>query len=131
VTIAAYLTPELHITSYRGSPIRFSITPTQDGDYITDLASYDQIQFDLWSGTREVPGEVALSLRYTGVAPLYITVTEPVVNQPAITIDVPGDVSGALDAGQYFAELWLTPAGDDPTFTGWATWDHQPTTYGL
>lgn len=127
------LTPDLLVTTYRGSPISFLAVPTQGGLPISNLASYSQIDFSLWSGTRDAPGTKVLSVKYTGTAPNYITVvdvTNPSVpiGSKGIQVTVPGAASLALAAGQYFAELWLTPPGGEKQFTSWAVWNHEPTT---
>ena len=133
MSVTAYLTPDLVIYTYRGSPIKFTIQPLLGGVAIADLPSYDQIEFSLWTGTREAPGTKQLTIKFKGVAPNYISVVDVdagVGVSYAAQIDIPDTVSLALPVASYFAELWITPPGGKATFTGFAYWHHLPTTAG-
>jgi hypothetical protein len=136
----ADLTPDLVLTTYRGSPINFVLTPDQGGSPsqigspIEDLADYDQITLHVRTGSRESPGPVALAVKYTGDAPNYVSVVDVTIDSvayPSVSVSVPAAASGGLTAGQYYAELWVTPAGGEATFTGWLVWNHEQTSYGV
>lgn len=122
----------LVIQTYQGSRIFFVLVPTAGDLPISDLATYTQISFSVYAGSQDSPGAVVLPLTYEGAGPNYITVVD--VSDPSvpdgskgIQIDVPASASKVFVPGQYFAELWLTPPGGDPIFTGLALWNHSPT----
>lgn len=128
-------TPDLQVTTYHGSPMSFTLVPSQNGQPVSNLSSYSQIDFSWYSGNPGdpgYPGTKKLDLRYTGTGPLYITITTVVINAvsfPAVTVTVPGSVMGGvgLPPGLYTAEMWLTPPGGEATYAGKATFNHLPT----
>lgn len=124
-----YLTPDLVITTYKGSPIDFTVTPTAAGEAVADLSDYDQISWHWYSGSRDRPGTKVLSVKYTGADPNYITVVT-VDSKPSARINIPGSITNGIAAGIYFAELWITPPGGEATITGWAEIKHELTTGG-
>jgi len=125
----AYLAPDLVLVSYLGSPAVFTLTPTAGGLPIDDLGSYDEVTFSLWSGSRESPGEEALSVTLAGPPPNYITVGTDPDSNPCLVFEIPGTAMGNLEPGAYYSELWVTPPGGEPTFMGWAEWHHETSTY--
>ena len=125
-----YLSPDLVLTTYRGSQIVFTVTPLAGGQPISNLATYAQISWSWFSGSRDRPGVKVLDVRFTGLTPLYITVVT-VNSQPAIQVLIPAAISAGVAPGLYYAELWMTPPGADPVMTGWAEIKHEQTTTGL
>ena len=127
MSVSAFLNPDPVIVTYRGSPIQFTLTLTENGVTITNLASYSQIDFHVRSGSREEPGPIVLNLKLTGSAPLYLSVNGS--NQ--LVVNVPVSASTALAAGQYYAELWVTPPAAERKFVGWVLWNHEQTSIGV
>lgn len=133
--VSAFLTPDLMLLLYNGSPASFLLVPSQDGGPIADLAAYDQIDFSVFTGTRTRPGTKILPITYTGLGPNYITVenyTPPgsLVVFPSIRVTLPGTAvtKELIPPGQYYAELWLTPPVAERIFTNWAILNFEPTT---
>jgi hypothetical protein len=126
-----YLTPNLVITTYRGSHFTRAFTPKQNGAAV-DLSSYENIAWTWFAGSRSAPGARILEVASNPVnsANPYITITS-IGGFPSILVDIPGAILSGVAPGEYFAELLLTEAGGDVVMTGWATILHQPSTVGL
>lgn len=123
----------LYVTTYKGSPINFLVVPLADGAGI-DLSTYDQIDWSWWTGTPETPGTKQVDVRLTGLAPLYLSVedltgTEGIPDGAyGVRLELPQAASYTIPAGQYYAELWITPGGGEKQLTGIAYFNHLPTT---